>query len=140
MSLLKEPKFNIAVWSSLLLGIESLMFGIWTNYKFHFSWFICLLLIGFIFCVIGFFINFYIHYWAYNKLIKDISIKHEALAKEFDKKNKILDEYEYIFANLGSMIIFAMTPLNESEKIVFRNIYELLSNHNKKISGVKNNE
>lgn len=72
--------------------------------------------------------------------MKDISIKHEALAKEFDKKNKILDEYEYIFANLGSMIIFAMTPLNESEKIVFRNIYELLSNHNKKISGVKNNE
>lgn len=72
--------------------------------------------------------------------MKDIFTKHNALSKEFDKKNKILDEYETTFANLGYMIIFAMTNLNESEKHVFKNIFELLSIHKQKISGVKNNE
>lgn len=72
--------------------------------------------------------------------MKDISDKHHALSKEFDMKNEILDEYEMTFTNLSQMIIFALTNLNEGEKTVYRNIFEFLSIHKQKISGVKRNE
>ncbi len=52
--------------------------------------------------------------------MKDISDKHHALSKEFDKKNEILDEYEAMFANLNHMIILAMINLNDSEKKCFQ--------------------
>ncbi len=72
--------------------------------------------------------------------MKDISDKHHALSKEFDKKNEILDEYEAMFANLNHMIILAMINLNDSEKNVFKGLHHLLFRQKNKISGVKNNE
>lgn len=137
---MKAPNFNVSVWFSLLIGIEGLIFAVLTYYKINFSWLICWLLVGILFCLVGFFLDFYIRYLAFYKTVKDISDKHHALSKEYDKKNEILDEYEMTFANLSHMVFFAMTTLSEREKDVYRNIFDFLSIHKQKISGVKRNE
>ena len=136
---MEEPKLNIAIWISCLIGIDSFAFAVLTYFKIQYVWIICWLLIGVIFCIAGLFIEFYIHYRRFYKAVKDISDKHHALSKEFDKKNEILDGYETTFMNLHQIIIFALSNPSEEEKNVCKNIYHLLQIQKQKITGVKRN-
>lgn len=137
---MEAPKVNNSFWFSIFISIEALVFAVLTYYKLSVSWLICGLLIGLIICLVGLFTNFYICYKKFYESVKDISDKHIALSKEFDKKNDILHEYELTFANLSHIIIFAMTNLKDSDKIVYKNLFDFLSLHKQRISGVKRNE
>lgn len=137
---MKEPRFRFTTWISLLVGFEGIIFTATTYYSLKWYWILLAILICLIFFLFGFFIDFYIQYREFYKKVKDVYIKHDALSKEFDSKNKILDEYEYAFTHLGQIIIFAITELNSNEKNNFENLFRILSLHKEKISGVKRNE
>lgn len=137
---MKEPKFRISTWFSVFIGVDSFIFAILTNYSIIFQWLLCWLLIGLMLCLFGFFIDFYIQYKDFYKSTKDIMIRHTALSEEYDNKNKILDEYESAFNNIGHLIIFAMAKLSRDEKVQFENLLRVFTIHKQNISGVKKNE
>ena len=84
--------------------------------------------------------DFHIQYKEFYKTTKDIMTRHTALSKEFDIKNKVLDEYESAFNSLGQMMIFAMAKLSQGEQIQFGNLFKALTILKQNISGVKKNE
>ena len=137
---MKEPKLKIGTYFSMFLSIESLIFAVLTYLSFPFLLLSFWLLVGAMLCLVAFFIDFYIQYKEFYKSIKDLSTRHTALSVEYDNKNKILDEYESAFVNIGHLIMFGMAKLSQNEKNHFANLFRVFNIHRQNISGVRKNE
>lgn len=130
-----KPKINLFNWFSAIGTLVTLVSGLLPFSIWPLPWKLCIAAI----CLIASLCySFYDYrrqslqfFYSYNELHQ----RHQAIAAQFDQKNKVLDDYENAFSEFENFITVALVQPSKTESHVLETIYRIFLSQKRKING-----
>lgn len=134
---IKKPRLKFVQCFGIFGTIVSIISFLLMIIPVSLPWILFTFLMGLFVSLLYLFVDFYKQSLNFYKRTIEVHKKHQALAQQFDSKNKIIDEYEMAFDHIGHCIVTALTVLKKSEQSQIQNLYLIYLNLKKHIKGEK---
>lgn len=134
---MEVPKINFLNWSSTIGTLVTLVSGLLPFSSWTWQWKVIIALVCLISSICYAFFDFRRQSIKLFNSYAELHNRHQAISKQFDQKNRALDEYEYAFLEFGRCITIGLMQLSQKEKKTLEAIYSMYMIHGQKIKGDK---